>query len=588
MKKAILILICSLFLPFSSQSQYIFEKVCSFPYGNNDNEIGIRKEPDGTYGPTGFLNNTDLLYLLDAENNTVKIISNFGVLLNSIKVPSFSQDFYIENRILYILDLNNITSYDLLSKKALEKKNINGVFNKFSANDKKCELVKINSSSAMFTLSGDKNRTNVNFTIKENSNKLASITFLDSDSSGNYYFNEEVFITEIPCKVSRFILKYSAVGELLARIKLPDIYYCRLDNDITITPNGDIYHLIANKDSLEIIKWKNLNTIKQNDILTYPDKYNGRYHYNSEIKESPQGQKLNNSIESVPSENKLLVDRDESLQIADTYVQLVWTCAHNNISNGTVKTPDGKDLKTPEWILAGSNKQVPYQWGGFSTIAQFIQGLQNGKYAGDNVCTGNGSSTAVGVDCSGFVSRCWKLSSHYSTSMMPSILNSLASWTELKKGDAIHKVGHVRMSIVNNPNGTVNLVESSGKDWRVSYRAYNFTELDGYSPYRYKNMLDPQSGIDKNMNISKYNLYNNYPNPFNPASIISYQIPVASHVKLTVCDVLGNEIARLADENKPAGVYNIEFDGSKLTGGVYFYTLKAGDFMQTKKMVLVK
>jgi len=85
-----------------------------------------------------------------------------------------------------------------------------------------------------------------------------------------------------------------------------------------------------------------------------------------------------------------------------------------------------------------------------------------------------------------------------------------------------------------------------------------------------------------------YKLFDNYPNPFNPNTIISYQIPELSFVTLKVYDALGNEVATLVNEEKPAGEYEVEFNGAELTSGVYFYQLKAGEFIQSKKMVLLK
>jgi hypothetical protein len=85
-----------------------------------------------------------------------------------------------------------------------------------------------------------------------------------------------------------------------------------------------------------------------------------------------------------------------------------------------------------------------------------------------------------------------------------------------------------------------------------------------------------------------YSLEQNYPNPFNPSTLISYQLPVGGNAAIKVYDVLGNEIATLVDEYKPAGKYELEFNAEKLASGIYFYQLKAGDFLQTRKMLLIK
>ena len=85
-----------------------------------------------------------------------------------------------------------------------------------------------------------------------------------------------------------------------------------------------------------------------------------------------------------------------------------------------------------------------------------------------------------------------------------------------------------------------------------------------------------------------YSISQNYPNPFNPITTIKYQIPELSFVTLKVYDVLGNEITTLLNEEKPVGSYQIEFDATILSSGVYFYKLQAGNFVKTKKMILLK
>jgi hypothetical protein len=85
-----------------------------------------------------------------------------------------------------------------------------------------------------------------------------------------------------------------------------------------------------------------------------------------------------------------------------------------------------------------------------------------------------------------------------------------------------------------------------------------------------------------------FNLEQNYPNPFNPVTTIHYSIPKAASVKLQIFDILGRDVATLVNEKKEAGSYDVKFDASRLTSGVYFYRLEAGGFVETKKLVLIK
>ena len=94
---------------------------------------------------------------------------------------------------------------------------------------------------------------------------------------------------------------------------------------------------------------------------------------------------------------------------------------------------------------------------------------------------------------------------------------------------------------------------------------------------------------DSKFGVEDFRLAQNYPNPFNPTTNITYTLPQLSFVTLKVYDVLGNEIITLVNEEKVTGTYEIEFDSSELTSGVYFYRLQAGQgFVETKKMILIK
>ncbi len=86
----------------------------------------------------------------------------------------------------------------------------------------------------------------------------------------------------------------------------------------------------------------------------------------------------------------------------------------------------------------------------------------------------------------------------------------------------------------------------------------------------------------------KYSLNQNYPNPFNPITKIKFEIPKLSNVKLTVFDILGKEIKTLINKNLKPGVYESDWDGSNFPSGIYFYSLKTSDFIETKRMILLK
>ncbi len=111
---------------------------------------------------------------------------------------------------------------------------------------------------------------------------------------------------------------------------------------------------------------------------------------------------------------------------------------------------------------------------------------------------------------------------------------------------------------------------------------YRLKQVDFIGSFEYSNIVEVEIAP------SVFSLSQNYPNPFNPSTAISYQLPVNSFVTLKVYDVLGNEVATLVNEEKLAGEYEIEFNASEIGSGVYFYTLRAGEFIQSKKMLLLK
>lgn len=92
----------------------------------------------------------------------------------------------------------------------------------------------------------------------------------------------------------------------------------------------------------------------------------------------------------------------------------------------------------------------------------------------------------------------------------------------------------------------------------------------------------------KNFLPEKYNLYNNYPNPFNSSTKIRFTLPEQSNVKLEIYNVLGERVSLVINDERIAGYYEVNFDADKLTSGVYFYRLITDKFTDVKKMLFVK
>ena len=116
------------------------------------------------------------------------------------------------------------------------------------------------------------------------------------------------------------------------------------------------------------------------------------------------------------------------------------------------------------------------------------------------------------------------------------------------------------------------------------YRSLNTAEFGIY-----RAQLSPTAIADDETALpGKFNLAQNYPNPFNPSTTISYQLPNANRVKLSVYDMLGREIQTLVNEYQNAGQHTVRFDAQQLPSGVYFYNINAGNFQATRKMLLIE
>lgn len=214
---------------------------------------------------------------------------------------------------------------------------------------------------------------------------------------------------------------------------------------------------------------------------------------------------------SLPSCMPGTVTREQAVATAWTYSEVQWTPRpahrfHGLDSEGIlVHTPDhqlaGHGLNNGWWKPDQTMKGMPYKWGGFDTPESFQRSLEKGRYAGD-ISTREKrrlgdhavSKQTTGIDCSGFVSRCWNLPRPYSTKQLPSITTELASWDELKPGDILLNDRHVVLFARWEKSGKSIYAYEAGPYpvWRVNAAALNRDMLlaNGYAPRRYKNIRD--------------------------------------------------------------------------------------------------
>lgn len=205
------------------------------------------------------------------------------------------------------------------------------------------------------------------------------------------------------------------------------------------------------------------------------------------------------------------VTRTEALKIAETYVNYRWTASPENVRHGKdsagieIHTPDranGHGNPAPDcWLLDAKNTGVAYKWGGFDTPEKFASGVRAGKAAGDVYSAEKRrkggaavSGDAVGIDCSGFISRCWKLPRKHSTSMLFGICQKLASPSTLQPADVMNTAeGHVLLFVrwLDADKTRALFYESAPfSKTRASENTIADLLASGYQPLRYRQIKD--------------------------------------------------------------------------------------------------
>lgn len=223
-----------------------------------------------------------------------------------------------------------------------------------------------------------------------------------------------------------------------------------------------------------------------------------------------------------------------------------------------------------------TNNGINWIWAGGGLIGRDIWSLTNN----DNIMF---AGTDIGVFCSTNFGLNW-----YSTSNGISTTYSLAA-----NGKYIF-AGANNGFFVSLNNGANWIKKNDGFDSVYPIKSLmlknSYIYAATYGNGIWKRSLSEIIGIKNNSSNfpDKCILFQNYPNPFNPSTNIKYQVKDSRLVTLKVFDVLGKEIATMVDEKQSPGTYEVSYDATSLTSGVYYYTLTSGDFKETKKMLLIK
>jgi hypothetical protein len=628
-------------------------KVCaSIPY-DTLNGTCIKLTSSGNYGINSFdFISEDNIALLCSSERKIKIFNTTtNSVVTSLAINFFPEDFIFSNNSYYILSDYSIHQFDQSGKKLKEFR----INDEFRFVDRMASI-----DNSMYILTADGN----SYKVIENGNSLTpeqqinnripgwiinkdiSVStirnsdheFLINIFSKNGKTKEEIvdvseklgsalvigctddiiyidvryIIDEIPLKTEREILAYSLnTSTIIDTIEIPENYHYYTKRDFIIH-NNNLFKLFSLEDKTDLAELT-YNPVGNKTI--FPQKYYNKYHYNNHLPESHESKTPNSFLKSSDVQT---ISRDQILANADKYEKVKWHCSDKNTTNHTiVNLPDGGIIRTPEWVVTGDKEKMPYKWGGFTQIDDYLTRINAGAYAGDDYTSREqnvvsaGDTYCVGVDCSGFVSRVWGRTQREWTGSLPNISTQLQSWSQMLPGDIANKASsHTMLFVSFNPSGTFNAIHASGYDWRVSYMTFNLTDLTGYTPLKYRNIEEVSSVVNDDHKQKDFEIFQNYPNPFNPVTTIIYSIsayqvssPLAFvrrgaggevrgatgvQVSLKVYDMLGREVAVLVNAEQNPGTYEVIFNGNDLPSGIYFAELNTGNKKEIKKMLLLR
>ena len=371
------------------------------PWGESTESVKYQLEPGYKFGPQDFNISSETIDILDPVSNTVK----------HFKSGKLESETYISR----------------------SAKTLSTTFSKSSNNIGYVKL--LSKLSAEITINNDK------IIVNHYNSNLVSMRYLGIDQQNRIYVDVNIATNYQPIAIDREVWILNVSGDKLGQIDIPHHYFTKIKKDIKIDKIGKVQHMISSEDGIYIFNWEIPEMIKDFHG-TYPEKFQQKVSFFHDMESDLPETYFNKNFKTTGA------SREKALQIADTYVQHEWNCRSVNLTNGVVTAPDGNKIRTADWIKIGTNRKIPYKWGGFDLLTAFDSGLLDDKYAGDTYTDGGGTSYARGVDCSGYVSRCWQLNNHYSTRMMDNpdygeIVQKYSTFGQLKPGDAFHRHGHV-------------------------------------------------------------------------------------------------------------------------------------------------
>ncbi|MBN8583847.1 MAG: T9SS type A sorting domain-containing protein [Ignavibacteria bacterium] len=277
-----------------------------------------------------------------------------------------------------------------------------------------------------------------------------------------------------------------------------------------------------------------------------------------------------------------------------------WLQAQLNVSPGAkldYKVCDMIDMNT--WLVASADTQISniqYSYlhrttnngASYQNVYTMVGGLTNDvSFMYLRVMT---STTIYAVSANGYFLRSINNGTTWTAIQLPTIPLAV-DFANMSTGYYCGQNGVIRKTT----NGGINWIEQTSPTTQALKTIFCKDTSNIYAAGNNGTIVRTQNGGNfvgvnpaGNEIPETFSLNQNYPNPFNPSTRISFDIPVASFVNLTVYNILGKDVKILVNENLNAGKFEAEFDAADLPGGIYFYRLNAGKYTETRKMILVK
>jgi hypothetical protein len=494
-----------------------FEELLSIPWGTGTGNAGYRAIPSGCYGPSDFLVRDispsgavgSYLYLLDTQQCLLQVFDLAGGEVVTIRqMPLGSRRFAFKDGRVAVWDGLGLHVADwgeewrAWQARAYPFKTVNRLHwldDAMVVKDHRGQwfLIEKPGSASVVPLSSSplpsvrklgKKLIQVQCATANPLNAayprhLGAVQFVGS-IAGHYCLLAEEVLSESPIDARELLLLVSPEGEIKRSVSVPFLYFTELEKSFFVHDDR-VYGLISSPRGLHLL------VLDSNDLLSgepcFPAFEDEPYHYNEVLPALPPSQ----DAEVTPEDP---ISRTEMMANAREYTDLLWTATAENTTDGVECLPDGAYIRTPSWVTVGLKRSMPYKWGGFTSISDFAAGVGLGKKCGDDY-THSMSLTddyCIGVDCSGFVSRCWGTNVKYKTFTIHEISHELDSFYDMKRGDALNQPHHhIRLCAEDNPLGMVLILES-GADWRVSYRSKKLISLVGYTPIRFNEVIEEE------------------------------------------------------------------------------------------------